>query len=730
MNPEVFASYQQRGFALCRIPSGGKSPMDALWQLNPIADADAFRAGDAVGLLLGPLSGGLIGVDLDFHAEDADAWAAADALLPTTGLMDGRPGKLTSHRVYRLADLAWPDSVLPGLSSDTRRAMESGLLPRFPGTRHFSNGQGRAIDLLGAGSQMVIPPSLHPSGARRVWWGDAPGEPATVAYADLMAAVELIVDHLGLKRQQPALAEDAPEPPDPALLAQVAEPERLQRLEGYLRTVTPLEHGKGLGFHAQQWRMACICAEFGVPFDAAKPLYLAWNRASATADPDAANEATLANAYRSSVFGSRLVDQGPPVDLSGIVGAPQPVAPSQPPLLSFDLQTFADTPERQISWLWPGVIPKGMPSLLGGKQGLGKSFLICDLAARVSSGQPMPDGTTQPPGKVLLLAREDDASCVLLPRLRSAKADLSRVCWSVFANTATGSPIDLASHVNLLVDATTTHAFDLIVVDTFAAFAPAGTDANAAQDVRLLLDALTRLARQTGAAVIVVAHLRKTGQGDGDPMDAIAGSAQMTAGVRVAALLDKGMREGDRWFRVVKSNLGPMDPHGWTWRFHWPDPFTEGVSDMPRIVWAQAGEEYAGFEQGVQPPGVEPDQVRDALQDQLAKGPRSQRATCELICASLRKGNPRLRKADVELAIAELVEANDGSLEAWEGPRGTRMVGLPGSRVETPEDRALRLATANPRLSVRELVALAGCRTTTASEALRVAKTATEKASP
>lgn len=415
---------------------------------------------------------------------------------------------------------------------------------------------------------------------------------------------------------------------------------------------------------------------------------------------------------RRSGYGAQPVDD---VDLSGLM----PLASCQP-LLTFDIQTFAETPEREIDWLWPGVIPKGMLSLIGGKQGLGKSFLICDLAARVSSGQPMPDGTSHVPGKVLLLAREDDASCVLLPRLRAAKADLSRVCWSVFANTATGSSIDLAAHVHLLVEATATHAFDLIVVDTFAAFAPAGTDANAAQDVRLLLDALTRLARQTGAAVVVVAHLRKTGQGDGDPMDAIAGSAQMTAGVRVASLLDKGMQDGERWFHVVKSNLGPTDPSGWTWRFHRPDPFTEGVSDVPRIVWSQAGDEYDGFEQGA-PSGISTDAVRETLLDLLAKGPRSQRAVCELACATLRKAKPRLRKADVEIAIEDLIESGDASLEAWEGPRGTKMLGLPGSHEadEDPVDKAMRLARENPELTVRDLRALAGCKKDTAMQALR-----------
>jgi hypothetical protein len=404
------------------------------------------------------------------------------------------------------------------------------------------------------------------------------------------------------------------------------------------------------------------------------------------------------------------------VDLSGLM-------PAASHILTFDLQTFAETPEREIAWLWPGVIPRGMLSLIGGKQGLGKSFLICDLAARVSAGQPMPDGTNRPPGRVLLLAREDDASCVLLPRLRAAKADLSRVCWSVFANTATGSPIDLAAHIHLLIEATTNHAFDLIVVDTFAAFAPAGTDANAAQDVRLLLDSLTRLARQTGAAVVVVAHLRKTGQGDGDPMDAIAGSAQMTAGVRVAALLDKGMQDGERWFRVVKSNLGKIDENGWTWRFHWPDPFTEGVSDMPRIAWAVAGEEYASLDANRQAgtTTVDPSAIQDALAEVLAKGPRSLRAACDLVLATLRKTHPRMRKGDVELAIDGFIESDDGSLAAWDGPRGTKMVGLPGSQVvdEDPVDKAMRLARENPNLTVRDLRAQAGCKKDTAMQALR-----------
>jgi negative regulator of sigma E activity len=298
----------------------------------------------------------------------------------------------------------------------------------------------------------------------------------------------------------------------------------------------------------------------------------------------------------------------------------------------------------------------------------------------------------------------------------------------VFSNTATGSPIDLAAHIKLLIEAATTRAFDLIVVDTFAAFAPAGTDANAAHDVRLLLDALTRLARATGAAVVVVAHLRKSGQGDGDPMDAISGSAQMTAGVRVATLLDKGMREGERWFRVVKSNLGKIDEQGWTWRFYWPDPFTEGVSDMPRIVWSQAGDEYEGHEPGKPDDAPDTEAIRAALLEVLAKGPRSQTSAYELVCAKLRGEQPRLKKADVELVMESM--GNEGVLQAWEGPRGAKLVGLPGSQGETPRDKAFRLARENPNLTLRELKAQAGCRSDIAGEALRVSKSATGNTTP
>jgi hypothetical protein len=198
----------------------------------------------------------------------------------------------------------------------------------------------------------------------------------------------------------------------------------------------------------------------------------------------------------------------------------------------------------------------------------------------------------------------------------------------------------------------------------------------------------------------------------------------MTAGVRVASLLDKGLQNDERWFRVVKSNLGHINEKGWTWRFAWPDPFADGASDMPHIEWSEASEEYDGLSaerQAGRAPTLGPEIVQAALSEVLAAGPRSLSSAIDLAWAKLRKANSRVKKSEVELAIGEV--AREGlAVDAWEGPRGAKLIGLPGTKVETPEAKAYRLAHADSSLSVRVLKALAGCGTDTAIEALRDAK--------
>src|SRR5262245_22283017 len=92
------------------------------------------------------------------------------------------------------------------------------------------------------------------------------------------------------------------------------------------------------------------------------------------------------------------------------------------------LRRMSDIEPREMTWLWPNRIPLGCITALVGKPGEGKSFLTTDIAARVSTGSPWPDGCgIAPRGEVLMIAIEDDPEMTIRPRLDAHHADPRRV---------------------------------------------------------------------------------------------------------------------------------------------------------------------------------------------------------------------------------------------------------------------------------------------------------------
>ncbi len=62
---------------------------------------------------------------------------------------------------------------------------------------------------------------------------------------------------------------------------------------------------------------------------------------------------------------------------------------------------------QPVAWLWKGHVPLGELTLFDGDPATNKSSATLDLAARVSTGRPMPDGSEGVLGGVLLLQAED-----------------------------------------------------------------------------------------------------------------------------------------------------------------------------------------------------------------------------------------------------------------------------------------------------------------------------------
>jgi hypothetical protein len=53
----------------------------------------------------------------------------------------------------------------------------------------------------------------------------------------------------------------------------------------------------------------------------------------------------------------------------------------------------SDVETERVAWLWRGWLALGKISVLDGDPGLGKSATTLDIAARVSTGRPFPDGS-------------------------------------------------------------------------------------------------------------------------------------------------------------------------------------------------------------------------------------------------------------------------------------------------------------------------------------------------
>lgn len=216
-----------------------------------------------------------------------------------------------------------------------------------------------------------------------------------------------------------------------------------------------------------------------------------------------------------------------------------------------------------ISWLWEPYLARGKMAILDGDPGTGKSFITIDLAARISRGAPFPGGSaTTAPGTVLLLNAEDDATDTIQPRVIAAGADPARV--RVVAAPGLGLerlpqfPTDLGA----LEQAIREHAAALIVIDPMTAFFSSEINTNNDHSVRKALTPMAALAAATGACILFVRHLRKSG-GANSLYRGLA-SIGISGAVRSVFLVSRHPDDPD--LRVLahnKSNLGPMGPsHG------------------------------------------------------------------------------------------------------------------------------------------------------------------------
>ncbi|MBV7396564.1 AAA family ATPase [Mameliella sediminis] len=170
-------------------------------------------------------------------------------------------------------------------------------------------------------------------------------------------------------------------------------------------------------------------------------------------------------------------------------------------------RTLAEIEAKEIDWLWPSLIPYEKTTILEGDPELGKSYLCMHIAALVSTGGKLPDGTRVDKGNVLYISSEDDAADTIRPRMEQMGADLARVRvlddFLVFDDKG----------LRRLRDEMEDHTPDLVVVDTLYSFLSDKVDLGKPTSIRAGLHKLDRLFKEFGPAVVVIRHWTKGSKG-------------------------------------------------------------------------------------------------------------------------------------------------------------------------------------------------------------------------
>jgi AAA domain len=286
---------------------------------------------------------------------------------------------------------------------------------------------------------------------------------------------------------------------------------------------------------------------------------------------------------------------------------------------------------EHVDWLWSGRIPLGKLTLVDGDPGRGKSTFMLDLAARVTTGSPLPDGTQLgDPRSVVLMTAEDGLADTVRPRLDAAGADPARVvvieAVPVYDDEGnmTLRPPSLPRDLGFLERVIREEKAALGLIDVLAAYLGADVDGHVDKDVRRALMPLAKMAERTGAAIIAARHLTKAR--GGNAIYAGGGSIGIIGAARSALIIgdDPSDETGDRRIlAVAKSNLAAI-PTALAYRL-----VSAHEHGCARIEWLGATDHTADDLVSVESreQHTERDEATDFLRELLADGPMAAKDT-------------------------------------------------------------------------------------------------------
>ena len=178
---------------------------------------------------------------------------------------------------------------------------------------------------------------------------------------------------------------------------------------------------------------------------------------------------------------------------------------------------------KEVKWLWYPYIPFGKVTLLQGDPGDGKSKLMLSIAALLSKGEPLPFTETE---ENLIFIKEGEKS--------------------------------LSFGDNRIREAIEMYHAKLLILDPMSSYIGEICSMNNANETRAEFNHLIAVAKDTGCAIVIIAHMNK--MKDTNPLYRTNGSIDIAGAARsILAITRTPNKEApaERYLVQVKSNLAP-----------------------------------------------------------------------------------------------------------------------------------------------------------------------------
>lgn len=262
---------------------------------------------------------------------------------------------------------------------------------------------------------------------------------------------------------------------------------------------------------------------------------------------------------------------------------------------AYTVQWMSEIVPKPITWFWPGRIPRGKITVFAGQPGTGKSLISVALAALATTGRPFPDENSdvqRAPENVLMFFCEDDAEDTVVPRLKVAGADVSRVARIKVPDVSGASKEErefaFDTDRKILVDFLDKHPdVKLVIVDPISNYT-GKIKSNDEQQLRSVLVPLAGIAAERGVTLVFIAHFNK--RADVETLGKVMGAVAMTGVARSAWLFieDKDAPEGQERYLMLegKSNLARKQK-GLEYTIVAKPFFPPPAQEVPLIEWGK-----------------------------------------------------------------------------------------------------------------------------------------------